>query len=83
MPSAEAFFSTLYDGVMCLVGGIISAALRARFRYEREMEHFLFVLSILFASVSARLHLSAERKKTIEQTNNNPFHARSGNEPQT
>ena len=46
--------------------------LRIRFHYERGIEHFLFVSLIV-----PRL----KSKRALSETENTPFHARSGNEP--
>ena len=52
---------------------------KARFHFERGMEHSLFLLSI-FPRLKSKRALS-QAKKSIKQTSNTPFHARSGNEP--
>ena len=50
-----------------------AAPLKARFHYERGKEHSLFVLLIFFC---ARFN-----RKSIKETKNALFHARSGNGP--
>ena len=52
---------------------------KARFHYEREKEHSLFVLLIFFALASI---LAARfNRRSIKETKNALFHARSGNGP--
>ena len=53
--------------------------LKARFHYERGKEHFFFLLLIF--GWSERLKLKRAQKKSIKQTKNALFHARSGNGP--
>ena len=52
---------------------------KARFHYERGKEHCLFVLLIFFALASI---LTARfNRRSIKETKNALFHARSGNGP--
>ena len=52
---------------------------KARFHYERGKEHSLFVLLIFFALASI---LTARfNRRSIKETKNALFHARSGNGP--
>ena len=50
---------------------------KARFHYERGKEHSLFLL-LIFSRLKLKQALS-KAKKSIKQTKNNLFHARSGN----
>ena len=51
----------------------------ARFHYERGKEHSLFILLIFFALASI---LTARfNRRSIKETKNDLFHARSGNGP--
>ena len=53
--------------------------LKARFHYERGKKHSLFVLLIFFALASI---LTARfNRRSIKETKNALFHARSGNGP--
>ena len=54
-------------------------SIKARFHYERGKEHSLFLLLIF--DWSERLKLKRAQKKSIEQTKNALFYARSGNGP--
>ena len=54
-------------------------SLKARFHYKRGKEHSLFLLLIF--DLSERLKLKRAQKKSIKQTKNALFHARSGNGP--
>ena len=51
---------------------------RVRFHHERGMEHSLFVY-LFFSSLNARLDF--KHGKINKKTKNDPFYARSGNEP--
>ena len=53
--------------------------LKARFHYERGKEHSLFLL-LIFPRLKLKRAL-CKAKKSIKQTKNNFFHARSGNGP--
>ena len=54
-----------------------ASGVKARFHYEREKEHSLFVLLIFFALTSV---LTARfNQRSIKETKNTLFHARSGN----
>ena len=53
--------------------------LKARFHYERGIEHCLFLLFI-FPRLKLKRALS-KAKKSIKQRKNTPFHAGSGNGP--
>ena len=61
-------------------GFSFSIILKARFHYERGIEHSLFLL-LIFPRLKSKRALS-KAKKSRKQTKNAPFHARSGNEPQ-
>ena len=67
MQDLTAFFSS--DSV---------PSLKARFHYEQEMKHSLF-LSLIFPRLKFKLALS-EAKKSIKQTKSALFHARNGNQ---
>ena len=54
-------------------------SLKARFHYERGKEHSLFVLLIFFALAS--ILTACFNRRSIKETKNALFHARSGNEP--
>ena len=71
------YFVTVMLQNECLTPG---AFLKARFHYERGIEHSLFLL-LIFPSLKLKRALS-KAKKSIKQTKNNLFHARSGNGPQ-
>ena len=56
-----------------------TSLVKARFHYERGKKHFLFVLLIFFALASI---LTARfSRRSIIETKNALFHARSGNGP--
>ena len=57
----------------------IQASIRARFHYERGMEHSLFDLLNFLLRLTIAQILSAVR--SIKETKNAPFHAHSENEP--
>ena len=53
--------------------------IKARFHYEREKKHSFFVLLLFFALASI---LTARfNRRSIKETKNALFHARSGNGP--
>ena len=71
---AETKVCTNHPHVVC------ASHLKARFHYERGKEHSLFVLLIFFALASI---LTARfNRRSIKETKNALFHARSGNGPQ-
>ena len=57
----------------------IDFVLKARFHYERRKDYFLFVLLIFLLCLALASILSAER--SMKETKNALFHARSGNGP--
>ena len=62
-----------------LTFGSILTLIKARFYYERGKEHSLFILLIFFALASI---LTARfNRRSIKETKNALFHARSGNGP--
>ena len=57
----------------------LNAILKAGFRYKRGKEHSLFLL-LMFPRLKLKRKQS-KAKKSVKQTKNNLFHARSGNGP--